>query len=74
MDWREILQGVLLLMRQVECWGRLDGLVVGVLSHSSSGSTIGGNGFIAWFKTVAQVVFVMGLGIGHGRFCTVQRV
>jgi hypothetical protein len=25
-----------------------------------------GSGFAAWFKTVAQVVFVMGLGIGHG--------
>ncbi len=39
--WCGILQGVLLLMRQVEHWGRLDGLVVGVLSCSPSGSTIG---------------------------------
>ncbi len=39
--WREILQGVLLPIRRVEHRGRLDGFVVGVLSHSSSSSTIG---------------------------------
>jgi hypothetical protein len=40
--WREILQSVLLLiMRWEERRGWLDGLVVGVLYRSSSGSTMG---------------------------------
>ena len=38
---REILQGVWLVMIQVECRGRVDGLTVGISSRSSSGSATG---------------------------------
>jgi hypothetical protein len=35
--WREMLQGVLLVMSRVEHHGGADGLMVGISSHSSSG-------------------------------------
>ncbi len=59
-------------MRRVERRGWLDGLVVGVLSRSSSGSITGGSGFAASYTTVAGSAFVMGLDVGHGRGCRAQ--
>jgi hypothetical protein len=38
--WHEMLQGVRLMMSWVECRDGADGLIVGVSSRSSSGSTI----------------------------------
>jgi hypothetical protein len=39
--WQEMLQGVQLVMSQAECHGGADGLMMGILSCSSSGSTMG---------------------------------
>jgi hypothetical protein len=39
--WQEMLQGVRLVMSQVERCGGVDGLMVGISSCSSSGSTMG---------------------------------
>jgi hypothetical protein len=32
-----------------------------------------GSGFAAWYRTVAGLAFVMGLDVGHGWGCRVQR-
>ena len=55
--WREMLQGVLLEMSLVERRGGEAGLVVGISSRSSSGSTIG----------IAYVVGLLGFFVGLGR-------
>ncbi len=39
--WREMLQGMWLVMSRVEHHGGADGLMVGILSRLSSGSTMG---------------------------------
>ncbi len=44
--WREMIQGVRLVMSRVVHRGGADGLMVGILSRSSSGSTMGSEGEI----------------------------
>ena len=61
--WREMLQGVLLEMSLVEHRGGDAGLVVGISSRSSSGSTIG----IAYVVGLVRVVGLLGFFVGLGR-------
>jgi len=54
--WREMLQGVLLEMSLVERSGVKAGLVVGISSRSSSGSTMG----IAYVVGLVRAVGLLG--------------
>ena len=54
--WREMLQGVLLEMSLVERRGSEAGLVVGISSRSSSGSTMG----IAYVVCLVHAVGLLG--------------
>jgi len=60
--WREMLQGVLLEMSLVERRGSEAGLVVGISSHSSSGSTMG----IAYVVGLVHAAGLLGFSVGLG--------
>lgn len=62
--WREMLQGVLLEMSLVERrGGEAAGLVVGISSRSSSGSTMG----IEYVVGLVRAVGLLGFSVGLGR-------
>ncbi len=61
--WREMLQGVLLEMSLVERRGGEAGLVVGISSRSSSGSTMG----IEYVVGLVHAVGLLGFSVGVGR-------
>ena len=61
--WREMLQGVLLEMSLVERCGGEAGLVVGISSRLSSGSTMG----IAYVVGLVSAVSLLGFSVGLGR-------
>jgi hypothetical protein len=60
--WREMLQGVRLEMSLVERRGGEDGLVVGIPSRSSSGSTTGIESVGGFARAVVFLGFLVGLG------------
>ncbi len=60
--WREMLQGVLLEMSLVERCGGEAGLVVGISSRLSSGSTMG----IAYVVGLVCAVGLLGFSVGLG--------
>ncbi len=60
--WREMLHGVLLEMSLVERRGGESGLVVGVSSRSSPGSTMGIAYVVGMVRAVGLLVFSVGLG------------
>jgi len=60
--WREMLQGVRLEMSLVERRGGKDGLVVGILSQSSSGSTTG----IEYVGGIVRAGGLLGFSVGLG--------
>jgi hypothetical protein len=61
--WREMLQGVLLEMSLVERrGGEAAGLVVGISSRSSSGSTMGIEYVVGLLRAVGLLGFSVGLG------------
>ncbi len=61
--WREMLQGVQLVMSRVERRGGADGLMVGISSCSSSGSTMGSE----WVGYLVPAGILLGflVGLGH---------
>ena len=61
--WRKMLQGVRLEMSLVERRGGEDGLVVGIPSCSSSGSTTG----IEYVGGFVQAGVLLGFSVGLGR-------
>jgi hypothetical protein len=61
--WREMLQGVRLEMSLVERRGGEDGLLVGISSRSSSGSTTG----IEYVGGFVQAVVLLGFLVSLGR-------
>ncbi len=61
--WREMLQGVQLVMSQVERCGGADGLMVGISSRSSSGSTMGSE----WVGCLIPAGILLGFLVGLGR-------
>jgi hypothetical protein len=64
--WREMLQSVRLEMSLVERRGGENGLVVGISSRSSSGSTTG----IEYFGVFVQAGGLLGFSVGlGGRLC-----
>jgi hypothetical protein len=60
--WREMLQGVQLVMSWVECCGGADGIMVGISSCSSSGSTMGSE----WVGCLVAAGILLGLLIRLG--------
>ncbi len=60
--WREMLHGVLLEMSLVERRGGESGLVVGISSRSSPGSTMGIVYVVGMVHAVGLLVFSVGLG------------
>ncbi len=61
--WREMLQGVRLVMSRVEHRGGADGLMVGILSRLSSGSTMGSE----WVGCLVAAGILLGFLVGLGR-------
>ncbi len=61
--WWEMLQGMRLVMSQVERRGVADGLMVGISSCSSSGSTMGSE----WVGCLVPAGVLLGflVGLGH---------
>ncbi len=60
--WREMLQGVRLVMSLVERRGLVDVLVVGISSRSSSGSTMGSELDCCVMRSGILVGFLVGVG------------
>ncbi len=60
--WQEMLQGVRLVMSWVERCGGADGLMVGISSHSSSGSTMGSE----WVGCLVPAGVLLGFLVGLG--------
>ena len=61
--WQDMLQGVRLVMSWVERRGGADGLMVGISSRSSSGSTMGSE----WVGCLVPADVLLGfiVGLGH---------
>jgi hypothetical protein len=60
--WQEMLQGVRLVMSWVEHCGCADGLMVGISSFSSSGSTMGSEWVGCLVPAGVLLSFLVGLG------------
>jgi hypothetical protein len=60
--WREMLQGVRLVISRVERHGGADGLMVGISSRLSSGSTMGSE----WVGCLVSAGILLGFLVGLG--------
>jgi hypothetical protein len=60
--WQEMLQGVRLMMSRAEHRGGVDGLMVGIVSRLSSGSTMGSE----WVGCLVAAGILLGFLVGLG--------